>query len=229
MHKQEPERKKETPNLEEAIKDKVAPLLEQTMEKHWGLSIPKLESDISDRLKQPAFLQLSMYLPRQAGFSKAKKLFRSEFLKQELRLHRGNVSSLAKRLELDRRSIHRAIKDLDINIGNIRHVPDMEPAERFQEKFVDKAIRRSLEHYHSLLQPQQLEKVYKEIPELSRNIAKFLPHEEVTWKEAEREFERSYLQQTLAEHGWNISRTAAAIGLRAETLHRKIKKLGLRN
>lgn len=218
----------ESANLEEAIKEKVAPLLEQTMEKHWGLTIPKLESDITDRLKQPAFLQLSLYLPRQARFSKAKKLFRAEFLKQELRMHRGNVSTLAKRLDLDRRSVHRAIKDLDINVENIRHVHDVDSSEKYQQQFVDRAIRQSLGQYHSLLQPQQLEKVYKEIPELSRNIAKFLPHQDMTWKEAEQEFERSYLKKALDEHEWNITQTAAAIGLRPETLHRKIKKLGLR-
>ncbi len=224
-------------DLEEAIKGKVASLLEQTMEKHWGLSIPKLESDITDRLRQPAFLQLSMYLPLHMRFSKAKKLFRAEFLKQELRLHRGNVSSLAKRLDLDRRSVHRAIKDLAINVDTIRHMhgvrgmDDMhalEPSERYQQQFVDKAIRQSLEQYHSLLQPRQLEKVYKEIPELSRNIAKFLPHQDTSWKEAEQEFEKAYLKQALAQYGWNVARTAASIGLRAETLHRKIKKLGLR-
>jgi len=41
--------------------------------------------------------------------------------------------------------------------------------------------------------------------------------------EARRNFEREYLLTRLAEHGWNISRTAEAIGLARESLSRKIK------
>ncbi|MDH5566078.1 MAG: sigma-54 dependent transcriptional regulator [Myxococcales bacterium] len=41
--------------------------------------------------------------------------------------------------------------------------------------------------------------------------------------EARRNFEREYLLARLAEHGWNISRTAEAIGLARESLSRKIK------
>ena len=41
--------------------------------------------------------------------------------------------------------------------------------------------------------------------------------------EARRNFEREYLITRLAEHGWNISRTAEAIGIARESLSRKIK------
>jgi len=41
--------------------------------------------------------------------------------------------------------------------------------------------------------------------------------------EARRNFEREYLLTRLAEHGWNISRTAEAIGIARESLSRKIK------
>jgi two-component system nitrogen regulation response regulator NtrX len=44
-----------------------------------------------------------------------------------------------------------------------------------------------------------------------------------TLEEARRTFEREYLLARLAEHGWNISRTAEAIGLARESLSRKIK------
>jgi two-component system nitrogen regulation response regulator NtrX len=42
-------------------------------------------------------------------------------------------------------------------------------------------------------------------------------------EEARRSFEREYLLARLAEYGWNISRTAEAIGLARESLSRKIK------
>jgi two-component system, NtrC family, nitrogen regulation response regulator NtrX len=42
-------------------------------------------------------------------------------------------------------------------------------------------------------------------------------------EEARRSFEREFLMARLAEHGWNISRTAEAIGIARESLSRKIK------
>ena len=46
-------------------------------------------------------------------------------------------------------------------------------------------------------------------------------------KDAEREFEKKYLKAALQENDNNISKTARKIGLRFETLHRKLKSLGL--
>ncbi|MEK6951017.1 MAG: helix-turn-helix domain-containing protein [Nanoarchaeota archaeon] len=222
-------------DLEEAIKEKVTPLLEETMEKHLGITIPKLEADITDRLVNP---QLNIYVAAGLPFSKAKKSFKKEFLKRELRLHRGNISHLAKTLELDRRSIHRAIKDLDIKVGQIKGILSSTglgkelgkelSKERYQEGIVDQAIRGTFEQYKQVLRPEKIEELYQDLPTLSRNIVKFIPYQDWTWKDAEREFERQFLQQALEEQGWKVSEAAAKIGIRAETLHRKIRKLGLR-
>jgi two-component system nitrogen regulation response regulator NtrX len=48
-----------------------------------------------------------------------------------------------------------------------------------------------------------------------------------TLEEARRGFEREFLVARLAEHGWNISRTAEAIGIARESLSRKIKAYGI--
>jgi two-component system nitrogen regulation response regulator NtrX len=50
-----------------------------------------------------------------------------------------------------------------------------------------------------------------------------------TLEGARRSFEREYLLAKLREHGWNISRTAEAIGIARENLSRKIKahKIGV--
>jgi two-component system, NtrC family, nitrogen regulation response regulator NtrX len=45
--------------------------------------------------------------------------------------------------------------------------------------------------------------------------------------EARRSFEREFLVARLAEHSWNISRTAEAIGIARESLSRKIKSYGI--
>lgn len=45
--------------------------------------------------------------------------------------------------------------------------------------------------------------------------------------EAREVFERTFLLQSLEKHDWNISRTAADIGMERSQLHRKIKAFGL--
>ncbi len=208
--------------LEEAVKEKVTPLLEESMEKNWGITIPKLETDITDKLANP---YLNIYVPLQMPFLKAKKKFKKEFLKRELQLHLGNISQLAKLLEMDRRSIHRAIKNLDIDIEQLRGA--RQNREEYKETLVDQTIRSTLEQYKEIIAPRKMEQMYQEVPRLSRNIAKFLPSPETTWKEAEEEFERQFLYHALEQEKGNVAKAAGKIGLRAETLHRKIKKLGI--
>ena len=210
-------------DLETTLKEKVEPLLEETMEKHLGITIPKIEADISDKLKQPA---LNIYIPFKLSFSKAKKFFKKEFIKKELQTHQGNISQLAKSLDLDRRSIHRVIKNLGIKIKELR-LKTISP-KQYQEEIISKTIRSTLQPYEEIIQPQKMEKMYEELGSLSRNIAKFLPREEITWKQAEKEFEKQFLEHVLEEYQWNVSQTAKKIKLRPETLHRKIKKLHLK-
>ena len=70
--------------------------------------------------------------------------------------------------------------------------------------------------------------MYQEVPHLSRNIAKFLPQQRLTWKEAEEEFERQFLTHMLREAEGKIGKAAERAKLRPETLYRKIKRLGIR-
>jgi len=48
-----------------------------------------------------------------------------------------------------------------------------------------------------------------------------------TLEAARRSFERDFLTERLRAHGWNISRTAAAIGIARESLSRKLKSLDI--
>ena len=55
-----------------------------------------------------------------------------------------------------------------------------------------------------------------------QNIVKELPDNPLSLKDAEKEFEERYFKQALLDHNNNISLTARNIGLRFETLHRKL-------
>ncbi|MBI3683788.1 MAG: hypothetical protein HY235_25725 [Acidobacteria bacterium] len=47
------------------------------------------------------------------------------------------------------------------------------------------------------------------------------------YREARRLFEAEYLARKLREHGGNVTRTAAAIGVERQSLQEKIKQLGI--
>ena len=210
-------------DLEATIKEKVSPILEKTIEKNIGVSIPKLESDISDKLSKP---HLDIYVPLHLNFKDAKKMFKKEFLRRELRFHLGNISNLAKAINLDRRSVHRAIKNLNIDIDNLRKGSGATIGD--YEHMVDKTIRSTLDEYKEIIHPEKMEQMYQQVDALSRNIAKFLPHQDLSWKEAEKEFEKQFISQAIKSNQGNISKAAKKIELRVETLHRKAKKLGLK-
>ncbi len=48
------------------------------------------------------------------------------------------------------------------------------------------------------------------------------------FREANKEEERTLVQKTLEEHGWNVSQAARVLGIDRASLHRKIKRLGIR-
>src|SRR3989344_299179 len=211
-------------NLEETIKGKVALLLEETMEKSWGVYVPQVQSDITDKLQNN--LPTKFYIPMADSFQEAKKKFKSEFLKNQLHLHSGNISQLAKFVGLDRRSIHRAIRKLDLSVEETRR--DVRLTAPYQEKIIDETIRFALEGYKDIIQPQKMEKIYQEVPALSRHLAKLLPHHHLTWKQAEWEFEKQFLYQSLKEYHWKVTETARQLKIQPETLHRKIVRLRLK-
>ncbi len=213
-------------DLEATIREKVMPLLEETLEKSFGVSIPKLESDITDRLTQPA---MNVYVPLISSYKEAKKRFKQEFLRRELLLKRGNVSQLAKMLGVDRRSVHRAIKEFEIDVEGLRDMGEGEM--KYKEQVVGETIRGALESYKSIFHPQRMEHMYNDVPLLSKHIAQVLPMEQLLWKEAEREFERQFFLHHVEEEKKgrvDLKAMARRLGLRVETLQRKMKKLGIR-
>jgi DNA-binding NtrC family response regulator len=51
---------------------------------------------------------------------------------------------------------------------------------------------------------------------------------EKDFREAKRKFEVAYLTNQLADHRWNVSKTAATIGLHRQSLQEKLRELGIR-
>jgi len=205
--------------LDDALNNKIKPLVEQAMHKYLGIKVLEIEDDITDKLKQPLFnFEIDIKIP----FKEAKRRFKKAFLSRVLEVTLGNISDAAKITGLERESLHRLINELGIEVR-----PQKLPKEYFQEVEVQHVIEDTLEHYKSSLQQDKFKSLYSQAPKLSREIVRELP---VDWSldKAEKEFERRYLKKAL-EQNKTIIDAAKAIKLRPETLHRKLKSLGLKN
>jgi len=72
------------------------------------------------------------------------------------------------------------------------------------------------------------EEVVKGSPVLPKSGEEDLGLRETDFREAKRKFEVAYLRRQLAAHRWNISRTAATIGLHRQSLQERLRELGIR-
>ena len=206
--------------LEEIVKKRVKPLVEDAMHKFLGITISEIEEDISDKLKTSL---LDFEINTKIPFKKAKKAFKKAYLARLLKTYSGNISDIAKASGIDRRSIHRMIIDFKIKIEQFRQ--QLKP-EYVKHAAVQSIVQKAFDTYKPSINPKKFKDLYEHAPLISRNIVKELPKKPLTFKQAEKEFEKEYLIQALKEHK-TITKTAKKIGLRFETLHRKLKSLNL--
>jgi DNA-binding NtrC family response regulator len=75
--------------------------------------------------------------------------------------------------------------------------------------------------------PEEVVKGTPALPRSGDNGAD-LGMSESDFREAKRKFEIAYLRRQLAAHRWNISRTAATIGLHRQSLQERLRELGIR-
>ncbi len=209
--------------LEKLVESKIKPMLEEAMQKSLGITVAELKADISDKLKRSALLEFEV--DTKLKFKDAKKKFKREYVAHLLQLNFGNVADVAKIASVDRRSIHRIVAEMRIEVQKFRDM--LQKGQYVKQLAVQDIIQESLETYKGALNPRKYEALYKEAPGLSKNIVKEIPETPKTLKEAEKEFETRYFEKALLDNNGNISRTARKIGLRFETLHRKLKSLSI--
>ncbi len=63
---------------------------------------------------------------------------------------------------------------------------------------------------------------------VTRNSREDVSLSETDFREAKRKFEVAYITRQLERHNWNVSRTAATIGLHRQSLQEKLRELGIR-
>ncbi len=212
-----------TDDLETAIDVKIKPLLEKAMQKIFGITISEITTDISDRLLKTPLADMTVDI--KLNYQKAKGIFRRWFIIRMLMLNCGNVSEVARKCAINRRSIHRMLIKYNINVNKLRE--EMIKREYIKQTAISSMIGNTLKNYEQVLNSKKLQELYKKVPELSKQILNELPEEQLTLKEAEKEFEKRYFQQVLDEHNHSIPETARKISIRQETLYRKLKKLDI--
>lgn len=203
-------------SVEQIVNDAVKPIL--------GITVDDLNKDISERLERSPLA--SFNIDTKLKFKEAKKNFKQQFLSRLLRVSYGNISEVAKKAGVDRRSIHRIVKDAGIDVPKIRE--EMIKPYQIRQKAVENIIEDVLENYKKLIHPDRIAEVYKKVDTVSKDILVDLPEKMITLKSAEEEFEKEYLKKALSENQGSITVTAKRVGLRYETLLRKIKAFRLR-
>lgn len=211
-------------NLEEVIDYRVKPMLDSAMRRYLGVTVNEIRSDISDKLRRSTLLDPDIDISMK--FKDAKKKFKSKYFSKLLRRFFGNVSAVADAAGVDRRSVHRHINEFKIEVERFRQ--EMLKLDYLKEVAVSDIIETTLDEYKQIINPEKMGKLYDNVSELSKEIIKELPETLMSLDEAEIEFERAYIKKALDANKWNITKTAKKIGLRYETLHRKITQLGLR-
>jgi two-component system nitrogen regulation response regulator NtrX len=68
----------------------------------------------------------------------------------------------------------------------------------------------------------------EDLPEEVRSGVRPAESDRASLDDARKDFERRFLVSRLEEHGWNVSRTAEAIGIARESLSRKMKSFGIK-
>ncbi len=209
--------------LETSIKEGVVPVIDREVNKILGVKIPKISEDISDVLSKPIISSIKINYG--ATFKKAKKQFKKDYIETILESGSGNISEVARIIDVDRRSVHRIVAESKLDISKIRK-ETIRP-EHYRIRDVNAALENVLREYKEVLHPKKLSAFYSKVPEISKDIVRMLPEKPMPLSKAIEEFEKDYLRHKLIENGFDVKKTSEKIKLRYETLLRKIKRYDL--
>lgn len=207
--------------LEEIVPLK--PIIDEAVHKGFGITIDEMSRDISAKLERSPLL--NFMIDTRIPFKRAKKEFARQYLQKLLEINYGNISEAARIADIDRRSVHRAVKEGRIAVGRIRK--DMAKAYDIKQVAISSIIEDVLGNYKAVIHPMKLGEMYRNVADVSKEILESMPEKQLTLKEAEEEFEKEYIRKALAENGGNVTMTAKRIRLRYETLFRKVKRYGI--
>lgn len=208
--------------LDKVIKDDTEPAVERAVHKAIGVTIKELNEDITLKLKKNPLLEFS--INTSIPLKSAKKSFRKGYIEKVLRSHYGDVTAASRILQVDRKTIHRMILELGININECRRALVSE--DYVKEAAVSSALTEVIRNYEGVLHPSKISEAYANADRISEDIVKDVKFSFIPLKEAEKEFEREFISAALKENNNSLVKTAKAIKISHEALYRKAKSLG---
>lgn len=208
-----------TQPLEDVLNTKIQPALEEAMRKYLGVSSHEVSGDISDRILSSPLLGISIDFD--LPYKKAKAKFKKAFMEQLLKMHYGNVSKVARRAGINRRTIHRMLHKKTTR--SVRK--DLQKPYYLRQQEVESIIVDVLKNYEHSFNSEKMDLLYANTSALSKNITDDLPLEDVSIKDAEKEFDRKYFRHAIGISKGDLKLAAKKMGLAHETLVRKLKDL----
>ncbi len=213
------EKSKESSLEKQLISEKVAKATKELI----GISIKELNETLLDKLGKPL---INFTIDTSIPFKQAKRIFKKQFFSQLIETHYGNISEVADFTDVDRRTIHRIVKELGIDVKKLRS--ELLNPDHYKKMIVGSRVKDALDEYKDVIREEALQKAYEKVTDFSKEILNEIPTKKLTLKEAEDEFEKKYLTKALEENNHSVTITAKKSGIRYETLIRKMKALGIK-
>lgn len=198
---------------------KVKEVLDSAMQKYLGVRVENIAEDVSDLL-----MKFELPINYELPFKNAKEDFKKRYIVFLLTRHNGAVEEVARISGLKRESIYRLLRSFKIDVALFRR--PLSQITYGDKAFVQDVIEQVLDAYKPVFSESKVKEMYKHVPEISGAVAENVFISEPSWKDAEREFEVRYLSRVLKRFD-SVASCARMIGLRFETLHRKLKSLNL--
>ncbi|MBT7903698.1 hypothetical protein HN587_07580 [Candidatus Woesearchaeota archaeon] len=183
----------------------------------------------------------------------ARQRFENYFFKDQLRDNYGNISQVARQTGVNRRTIHRKVKEhgLEGFVDAYRPQKDDElnlesqTKSLFDEQKVASALKQTLGDYKGSLHPNVYSPIEQNVSGLAKQLTTELNGQNygitrdekissiysgiqtADFKEAKNQFEKEFIYGTLAETGFDKQKTAEYLDIDLRSLNRKISDLGI--
>jgi len=208
-------------NLERLLKDRLLHIGkdEQAEEQNEERALEKLGEDITAKLKNRTFADIA--INTNVPYRIAKRNFRKKYIAKILRLKLGNIAEAARTLDTNRKTIHRMITGLRIDVNRIKD--ELLRPYDLELSSTSSIMEEIIKTYKKVISDHKLKEIYKNIPSVSEDILTSIPSQFPTLKQAEIEFDRIYFG-ALKKDCRNIREVAKRADLAYETANRKIKR-----
>jgi len=211
-----------TKDLETRIR-KITPKIDDAIRSHLGFSLDALKNDLIDKLVRVPGVGVDISTDQ--PYKQAKEAFLRAYLYRQLSIHLGNVAATADALAIDRRTLHRLALSLKIPLTQIRN--DKTKRSYLAEENVTHIVKEVFKSYSTALHPEKVEQLHSYAPVLSKDIAGDIIPSSISFDDALTAFEREYFAAIMRKQH-TVAAAARFCLLRPETLHRKLKDLGLK-